>query len=165
MPSAESLRIGYVVKRYPCYSETFIVREILAHERAGLGIDFVSVLPTLTPATGLGAKAVAAYAERQGVDVDTFIESLRPELTAEQVGKSVSEIATGTRRDHKTPVDTANNTARPTWLARPRNTVSPRWPDVCPRPNNNPTVRTARTSPHDASSISVTRTASLAFTC
>jgi NAD(P)-dependent dehydrogenase (short-subunit alcohol dehydrogenase family) len=70
-------------------------------ERAGLGIDFVSVLPVLTPSTELGAAAVAAYAERQGVDVDTFIESLRPELTAEQVGKSVSEIATGTRRDHR----------------------------------------------------------------
>ena len=32
-------------------------------QRAGLGITFVSVLPRLTPATELGAKAVAAYAE------------------------------------------------------------------------------------------------------
>ncbi len=46
MPSAESLRIGYVVKRYPCYSETFIVREILAHERAGLDIEIFSLRPT-----------------------------------------------------------------------------------------------------------------------
>ena len=38
-------------------------------QRAGLGIRFVSVLPRLTPATELGAAAVAAYAERQGVDV------------------------------------------------------------------------------------------------
>ncbi len=30
MPRADSFRIGYVVKRYPRYSETFIVREILA---------------------------------------------------------------------------------------------------------------------------------------
>ena len=44
-------------------------------QRAGLGIDFVSVLPRLTPATELGAKAVAAYAERQGVDVDTFVQA------------------------------------------------------------------------------------------
>src|ERR1700694_2842277 len=42
----------------------------LESERAGLGIDFVSVLPALTPATDLGAKAVAAYAERQGGDGD-----------------------------------------------------------------------------------------------
>ncbi|MDT5365797.1 MAG: hypothetical protein QOC62_228 [Mycobacterium sp.] len=70
-------------------------------ERAALGISFVSVLPNLTPATDLGAKAVAAYAERQGVDVDTFVQSLLPALTAEQVGKSVLEIATGFQRDHR----------------------------------------------------------------
>ena len=70
-------------------------------ERAGLGIDFVSVLPTLSPATDLGAKAVAAYAERQGVDVDTFVTSLPPALTPEQVGKSVLEIATGERVDRR----------------------------------------------------------------
>jgi glycosyltransferase involved in cell wall biosynthesis len=39
MQSPESLRVGYVVKRYPRFSETFIVREILAHERAGLAVD------------------------------------------------------------------------------------------------------------------------------
>src|SRR5882757_199853 len=70
-------------------------------ERAGLGVDFISVLPMLTPATELGAKAVAAYAERQGVDVDTFVQSLRPALTAEQVGKSVLDIAIGQQRDHR----------------------------------------------------------------
>ena len=59
------------------------------------------MLPALTPSTELGAKAVAAYAERQGVDVDTFVQSLRPALTAEQVGKSVLEIATGGRPDHR----------------------------------------------------------------
>jgi len=63
-------------------------------QRAGLGISFVSVLPRLTPATDLGAKAVAAYAERQGVDVETFVQSTGPVLDAEQVGKSVLEIAT-----------------------------------------------------------------------
>jgi NAD(P)-dependent dehydrogenase (short-subunit alcohol dehydrogenase family) len=70
-------------------------------ERAGLGIDFVSVLPQLTPATDLGAKAVAAYAERQGIDVDTFVKSSGPSLTAEQVGTSVLEIATGAQKDHR----------------------------------------------------------------
>src|SRR6476620_1801035 len=73
----------------------------LESQRAGLGIEFVSVLPGLTPSTELGAKAVAAYAERQGVDVDTFVQSLLPALTAEQVGKSVLEIATGGRPDHR----------------------------------------------------------------
>src|SRR6516164_7867496 len=40
------LRVGYVVKRYPRFSETFIVREILAHERAGLEIEIFSLRPT-----------------------------------------------------------------------------------------------------------------------
>jgi NAD(P)-dependent dehydrogenase (short-subunit alcohol dehydrogenase family) len=67
-------------------------------QRSGLGINFVSVLPQLTPATDLGAAAVVAYAERQGVDVDTFVRSLGPALSAEQVGKSVLEIAGGDPR-------------------------------------------------------------------
>jgi NAD(P)-dependent dehydrogenase (short-subunit alcohol dehydrogenase family) len=73
----------------------------LESERAGLGIDFVSVLPALTAATELGAKAVAAYAERQGVDVDSFVQSLGPALTAEQVGKSVLDIAIGQQGGHR----------------------------------------------------------------
>ncbi len=77
-------------------------------ERAGLGIDFVSVLPMLTPATELGAKAVAAYAERQGVDVDTFVQSLRPALTPEQVGKSLLDIAIGDRGDQRVYTLTAS---------------------------------------------------------
>lgn len=67
----------------------------LESQRAGLGIRFVSVLPRLTPVTDLGAKAVAAYAERQGVDVDTFVRAGGPTLSAEQVGRSVTAIATG----------------------------------------------------------------------
>jgi glycosyltransferase involved in cell wall biosynthesis len=39
------VKIGYVVKRYPRYSETFIVNEILAHEAAGMEIEIFSVLP------------------------------------------------------------------------------------------------------------------------
>src|SRR5688572_23485393 len=38
-------RVGYVVKRYPRYSETFIVNEILAHEAAGLDVEVFSLLP------------------------------------------------------------------------------------------------------------------------
>jgi len=39
------LRVGYVVKRYPRYSETFIVAEIAAHEAAGLEVEIFSLLP------------------------------------------------------------------------------------------------------------------------
>jgi len=67
-------------------------------ERAGLGIGFSSVLPQLTAATDLGAKAVAAYAEWQGLDLDTFRSTLEPALTPEFVGESILEIATTERR-------------------------------------------------------------------
>jgi len=39
------MRVGYVVKRYPRYSETFIVNEILAHESTGLDIEIFSLRP------------------------------------------------------------------------------------------------------------------------
>jgi NAD(P)-dependent dehydrogenase (short-subunit alcohol dehydrogenase family) len=66
--------------------------------RDGLGIRFVSVLPKLTPATDLGAAAVAAYARRAGTDVDEFIRGQGPALTPEHVGKQLAEIASST--DH-----------------------------------------------------------------
>lgn len=40
-----SLYVGYVLKRYPRFSETFVVNEILAHERAGLKIDIFALGP------------------------------------------------------------------------------------------------------------------------
>jgi glycosyltransferase involved in cell wall biosynthesis len=45
MLSTEALRVGYVVKRYPRFSETFIVREILAHEEAGLEVEIYALRP------------------------------------------------------------------------------------------------------------------------
>lgn len=38
-------RIGYVVKRYPRFSETFIVNEILAHEAAGVEVHVFALYP------------------------------------------------------------------------------------------------------------------------
>lgn len=45
MSLTDTLRIGYVVKRYPRFSETFIVNEILAHEKAGLDLDIFALRP------------------------------------------------------------------------------------------------------------------------
>ena len=39
--------IGYVLKRYPRFSETFVVNEILAHERAGTQIDIFALGPVM----------------------------------------------------------------------------------------------------------------------
>src|SRR5215510_694093 len=45
MLASDQIRVGFVVKRYPRYSETFIVREILAHEKAGLEIEIFALRP------------------------------------------------------------------------------------------------------------------------
>ncbi|MEA5547685.1 colanic acid biosynthesis glycosyltransferase WcaL, partial [Limnoraphis robusta CCNP1324] len=39
-------RIAYVLKRYPRFSETFVVNEILAHEAAGIDLDIFALRPT-----------------------------------------------------------------------------------------------------------------------
>lgn len=62
-------------------------------ERDGLGIRFVSVLPQLTPATGLGAAAVAAYAAREGLEVAEYNERAGTALTADQVGQAIVDLA------------------------------------------------------------------------
>ncbi len=40
------MKIGYVVKRYPRYSETFVVSEILAHEAAGADVRIFALRPS-----------------------------------------------------------------------------------------------------------------------
>ena len=45
MLPSEHGRVGYVLKRYPRYSETFIVNEILAHEAAGLSVEILTFNP------------------------------------------------------------------------------------------------------------------------
>lgn len=45
MNQTQAPTIGYVVKRYPVYSQTFIVNEILAHEAAGLRPIILSLRP------------------------------------------------------------------------------------------------------------------------
>jgi len=66
-------------------------------ERGGLGIRFACVLPQLTPATALGATAVAAYAAREGTDVATYLRNAGPALTPEQAGDAITGlIANGT---------------------------------------------------------------------
>jgi NADP-dependent 3-hydroxy acid dehydrogenase YdfG len=68
-------------------------------EREKLGIRFISVLPQLTPATDLGAVAVAAYAARQGVDFATYLKGLGPALTPDQAGAAIVDLASGPGRD------------------------------------------------------------------
>jgi NAD(P)-dependent dehydrogenase (short-subunit alcohol dehydrogenase family) len=66
--------------------------------RAGLGIRFVSVLPKLTPATDLGAMAVAAYARREGTDVDRFVRQMGPAVEPEKAGRHIADLASSTEQ-------------------------------------------------------------------
>jgi NAD(P)-dependent dehydrogenase (short-subunit alcohol dehydrogenase family) len=69
-------------------------------ERDGLGIRFVSLLPQLTPVTGLGATAVAGYAARDGIEVSAFLDRAGPALTTDQVGQAVAGLAGGRDEGH-----------------------------------------------------------------
>jgi NAD(P)-dependent dehydrogenase (short-subunit alcohol dehydrogenase family) len=62
-------------------------------ERNSLGIRFVSLLPKLTSATGLGTTFVDAYADYDHIDRDNFREQLGSMLTAEQVADAVVHLA------------------------------------------------------------------------
>jgi len=62
--------------------------------RAGSGIRFTAVLPRLTPATDLGAVAVAGYARRQGVDVPTFLAGFGATSETAAIGAAIVELAT-----------------------------------------------------------------------
>jgi NAD(P)-dependent dehydrogenase (short-subunit alcohol dehydrogenase family) len=66
-------------------------------ERNSLGIRFVSLLPKLTPATGLGATFVDSYADYDHIDRDSFRTRLGQTLSAEQVADAVVHVA-----DHRT---------------------------------------------------------------
>ena len=69
-------------------------------ERDGLDIRFVSLLPQLTPVTGLGATAVAGYAAREGIEVSAFLDRAGPALTTEQAGQAVADLAAGRVKAH-----------------------------------------------------------------
>lgn len=43
MPAHDGPRIGYVLKMYPRFSETFILNEVLAHEAAGMDLHIFSL--------------------------------------------------------------------------------------------------------------------------
>jgi NAD(P)-dependent dehydrogenase (short-subunit alcohol dehydrogenase family) len=76
-------------------------------ERAGLGIRFTAVLPQLTPATGLGAAAVAAYAARAGMDVEAFLKDRGPALTPEQAGAAITALIGDPSHDQRAYLLTA----------------------------------------------------------
>jgi NAD(P)-dependent dehydrogenase (short-subunit alcohol dehydrogenase family) len=75
--------------------------------RNALGIRFFSLLPQLTPATELGAAAVAGYAAREGVEVSAYVAALGPVLTPEQAAQAVAALATDPGYDQEAYLLTA----------------------------------------------------------
>jgi NAD(P)-dependent dehydrogenase (short-subunit alcohol dehydrogenase family) len=66
----------------------------LGAQRLGLGIRFMSVVPQLTPATGLGKIYTQQYAALAGMSEAQFLESrFGGILSPEQVGERVADLA------------------------------------------------------------------------
>jgi 3-oxoacyl-[acyl-carrier protein] reductase len=63
--------------------------------RMGLGIGISAVLPRLTPATELGRPAVVAYAARQGLSVEDYLDGLGDPVTPALAGEAFVILATG----------------------------------------------------------------------
>src|SRR5437763_1667214 len=80
MPHTELARVGYVVKRYPRYSETFIVNEILAHETAGVEVEIFSLRPpvdTHFQERIARVRAPVSYLPSEGVKAADFWAALQ----------------------------------------------------------------------------------------
>jgi colanic acid/amylovoran biosynthesis glycosyltransferase len=77
------LRVAYVLKRYPRFSETFIVNEILAHEAAGVELSIFALRPPadthFQPAIAR-VRAPVTYLQNGSVRVDDFWNLLQPRL-------------------------------------------------------------------------------------
>ena len=92
------MKIGYVVKRYPRYSETFIVNEILAHEAAGMELEIFSVLP---PEDGHFQDAISrvrapvTYLPSKGLKVAEFWSVLEETVQLSPDGWDSLEVARG----------------------------------------------------------------------
>lgn len=84
---ARPLHVAYVLKRYPRFSETFVVNEILAHERAGTRVSIYALRPPadthFQPAIAR-VRAQVTYLQSVGVRVDDFWQLLGSHLAGDR---------------------------------------------------------------------------------
>jgi len=84
--AGRQLRVGYVLKVFPRFSETFILSELLAHQRAGMDFEIFSLHP---PVDGRFHESLArlsvpvTYVERKGI---------RPEQLWDEVSAASTEL-------------------------------------------------------------------------
>ena len=88
----ETTRVGYVLKRYPRYSETFIVNEILAHERAGVDVEIFALGRPSEPVLGPTARVRAPVTYLLPPDTDSKSGDERT-LTAHEFWLALREAA------------------------------------------------------------------------
>jgi NAD(P)-dependent dehydrogenase (short-subunit alcohol dehydrogenase family) len=62
-------------------------------KRDGLDITVRTVLPRLTPATGLGREAVRLYAERAGVSEEQYVARMGAPVTPAAAGRAFAQLA------------------------------------------------------------------------
>jgi len=86
MSTNNALRVGYILKMYPRFSETFIVNEMLAHEAAGLPLEIFSLR---APVDG---RFHANYARVQALV--TYVPAAEPKARIfwEEVRKAAQEF-------------------------------------------------------------------------
>lgn len=110
-------RVGYVVKRYPRFSETFIVNELLAHEAAGLPAEIISLYPpndTHFQDTLSLVRAPVTYLSAEGLRAIELWDGLR--AAAAEVPAIWSSLALARDADARTVLQAARLAA----LARAR---------------------------------------------
>jgi NAD(P)-dependent dehydrogenase (short-subunit alcohol dehydrogenase family) len=64
--------------------------------RNSLGIRFVSLLPQITPGTGLGAPFVAAYAHSSGLSEESYLAQFGSTLGVDQVARCIVDLVSNT---------------------------------------------------------------------
>ncbi|MEZ6060690.1 MAG: glycosyltransferase [Planctomycetaceae bacterium] len=88
-------KIGYVVKRYPRFSETFIVNEILAHEADGLDIEIFSLrapVDTHFQDRIARVKAPVTYLDRVSPDSSPALGNLKAQLLWQSLQKAGRQL-------------------------------------------------------------------------
>ena len=91
MQPSDRPAVGYVVKRYPRYSETFIVNEILAHEEAGVAVEVFALRPpcdTHFQGEIARVRAPVTYLPSEGIRTADFWTMLQQAAVAGAVART-----------------------------------------------------------------------------